>query len=344
LLERELGSLPVEAETRSRLAGRIATLEEGAERMATIVRDLRNFCRPSSPLLGPIDVRQVLESAINMAMNELRDRARLVRDYAPVPAVIGDSAQLGQVFLNLLLNAAQALPEGHAADNEVRVTVASDGCEQVWIEVADSGHGIAPELRDRIFEPFFTTKAMSVGTGLGLPICRSIVSSMRGVITVESEVGRGTKFRISLPVSPTQPVEEAASPSSDQRHRQRQARAKVLVVDDEALIASALVKVLELEHEVTSVTSGEHALQLLLRGASFDVILCDVSMPGTSGIDLYHTLQRFRPELAPRIIFMSGGSSMPVIADFLARVSNRHIDKPVDLALLRTLIRKTSGA
>jgi PAS domain S-box-containing protein len=342
LLEREVAALPAARETRDGLTARLLTLQEGAERMATIVRDLRAFCRPAAPLIAPIDVEQVLESAINMAMHELKDRARVVRVYAPVPTVNADAAQLGQVFLNLLLNAAQALPAGSTKDNEVRVTIGGDGRDRVWIEVSDTGQGIAPEARPRIFEPFFTTKPLGIGTGLGLSICHSIVSNLKGEITVESEVGRGSKFRVYLPASSGRAADDSAAPSAPDS-APRTPRARILVVDDEPLIVAALAKMLEVEHDVASATSGEQALELLQQGTDFDVILCDLTMPGTSGIDVYRDLERHRSDLAERIIFMSGAASMPTISDFLSGVQNHHIDKPVDLAELRALIRETHG-
>jgi PAS domain S-box-containing protein len=340
ILERELDELLEDASDRERVKARLHTVQEGAERMATIVRDLRSFCRPNSPTPRPVDVRQVLESAINMAMNELRDRARLVRDYSPIPEVVADGARLGQVFLNLLLNAAQALGEGRPIDNEVRVVLRSDG-DRVRIEIADSGHGIEPEILGRIFEPFFTTKPAGIGTGLGLSICQSIVANMQGELTVVSQVGRGATFRVSLPAHRAESEEEAPrKPEVIAVAKQPARPARILIVDDESAIAAALKKILDAEHEVTAVTTGKQALELLLNGTSFDVILCDVLMPGVSGIDLYRVLEERRPELKGRIIFMSGASSMPRVAEFFSSVQNGKIDKPVDVPHLCELIRE----
>jgi PAS domain S-box-containing protein len=334
-LDRELEQIVDDPDKRDRVRSRLATLQEGAERMASIVRDLRSFCRPNTPSPMPVDMRQVLESSINMAMNELKDRARLVRDYGPVPPVVGDAARLGQVFLNLLLNAAQSLTDGSRKDHEVRVVLRADGPDRVRVEISDTGHGIAPEIIDRIFEPFFTTKPVGIGTGLGLSICQSIVASMNGQLTVESETGRGTTFRVLLPLPVATPAlhddATTAEPSGT--------AARVLVVDDESAIAVALKKLLELDHEVTAVTTGDQALRLLLDGSNFDVILCDVLMPGTSGIDVYRQLETKKPEVAERIIFMTGASSMPRVAEFFRSIGNHHIDKPVDVPNLRRLIQ-----
>jgi PAS domain S-box-containing protein len=350
LFERELGDLVQDAEDRERIKSRLRTLQEGAERMATIVRDLRSFCRPNSKTLRPVDLRQVLESAINMAMNELKDRARIVRDYSPVPAVVADGARLGQVFLNLLLNAAQAIEDGPArsasepseGDNEVRITLRSDG-ERIRVEIADSGHGIAPDILGRIFEPFFTTKPAGIGTGLGLSISQTIVSSMQGELTVKSEPGRGATFAVLLPLTHGVASSEIEVEEETIGDGAPDSTPRILVVDDEVALASALKKILERDHEVTAVTAGRAALDLLLDGERFDVVLCDVLMPGLNGIDLYRELERERPELAERIIFMSGASSMPRVAEFFGNIPNERIDKPVDLAHLRSLIRQMAA-
>ncbi|WP_223758803.1 two-component regulator propeller domain-containing protein [Myxococcus sp. RHSTA-1-4] len=170
----------------------------GADRVRRIVRDLKTFSRPDDEKTGPVELHAVLDSAVKIAMAELRPRAKLVRDYGDVPMVEGNEARLAQVFLNLLINAAQALPEGRAETNEVRLVtrMAPDG--MVVAEVRDTGIGIAPESLGRIFDPFYTTKPQGVGTGLGLSLCHAYVTAMGGAISVESEPGRGSVFRVTL--------------------------------------------------------------------------------------------------------------------------------------------------
>jgi signal transduction histidine kinase len=149
-----------------------------------------------------------------MAAHELRGRARVVEDCADIPPVQGNAARLGQVFLNLIINAAQAIAPGRAEENEIRVTARLGELGRVTVDVSDTGSGIAPEILERIFEPFFTTKPVGEGTGLGLAVCRSVVTSMGGDITVESQLGRGTTFRITLPAfSSTDAQVPAASAS-----------------------------------------------------------------------------------------------------------------------------------
>ncbi|WP_284667054.1 ATP-binding protein [Myxococcus sp. SDU36] len=188
-------------------SGRMGELEEvlreatdGAHRVRQIVRDLRTFSRGDDEVATAVNVQAVLESAITLARSELKVRAQLVRDYREVPLVEGNEGRFGQVFLNLLINAAQAIPLGNSEQHEVRLSLRKAG-DRVVIEVRDTGVGMPPEVRARIFDPFFTTKPVGEGTGLGLSICHGIVTGFGGDISVESEEGRGSTFRVSLPVA-----------------------------------------------------------------------------------------------------------------------------------------------
>jgi signal transduction histidine kinase len=138
-----------------------------------------------------------------MAAHEIRGRANLVQAVENVPPVHGNSARLCQVFLNLVLNAVQAIPPGQVERHELRIAIRQDeDPEHILVEVSDTGSGIAPEHLERIFEPFFTTKPIGSGSGLGLSICHSIITAHGGQLSVESALGRGTTFRVRLPRSP----------------------------------------------------------------------------------------------------------------------------------------------
>jgi PAS domain S-box-containing protein len=190
--------------TRERLKEVQEALEDtlsGGERVRAIVNDLRTFSRRDEGRRGPVDLHAVLDLCANIARSQLRHRARLVKDYGELPLLHGNEVRLGQLFLNLIINAAQAIPEGSNPDkNEVRVTTRLDSEGWVVVDVKDTGTGIAPEHRSRLFEPFFTTKPPGVGTGLGLSICHGIVTGLGGRITVESEPGQGSTFRVVLPL------------------------------------------------------------------------------------------------------------------------------------------------
>jgi len=176
-----------------------------------------------------------------MTFNEIRHRARLVKDYGKIPRVEADEASLGQVFINLLINAAQVLPEGDTAAHEIRLVTSTDTQGRAVIEVSDTGSGIPAYVSERIFDPFFTTKPVGVGTGLGLSICHTIVTGMDGEIMVDCKAGSGTTFRVMLPAAAA--VQEEPAPSQSPP-KQDPACASILVVDDEPAIGLIFRRVL----------------------------------------------------------------------------------------------------
>ncbi|MFY0526691.1 ATP-binding protein [Archangium gephyra] len=195
--EMEAAPTPVE---RRELLESLADAREGAERVRLIVRDLRMLSHPDDREMGPVDLVKVVRSAAKMAAHEIRGRANLVQAVENVPPVHGNSARLCQVFLNLLINAAHAIVPGAVERNEIKLSARVDGTQRVTVEVRDTGSGISRDKLERVFEPFFTTKPSSEGSGLGLSVCKSIISAHGGDISVESEPGQGTTFRVSLPV------------------------------------------------------------------------------------------------------------------------------------------------
>ncbi len=183
----------------SELQEALTDVRTGAARVANIVRDLKTISRKEDQPFTAVNVEDALDSAANIARNEIRHKATVVKKYAKVPPVSGDEGKLGQLFLNLLVNAAQAMPDGAAHRNEISLTTGFNAEGSVVIEIRDTGCGIPEEIRRRIFDPFFTTKPVGVGTGLGLYLCQGIVRAHRGELELESEVGRGTVFRITIP-------------------------------------------------------------------------------------------------------------------------------------------------
>jgi PAS domain S-box-containing protein len=308
----------------------------GAERVRRIVRDLRTFSRADEERRVALDVRGVLDRAINMSFNEIRHRARLEIDYGEVPMVDADEARLGQVFINLLVNAAQALPDGHSERHKIRVTAGYSPSGGAEITISDTGAGIPPQLLNRIFDPFFTTKAVGAGTGLGLSICHGIVTRLGGDIAVESEPGKGTMFTVRLPPAVSTPARIADPPQVAAAHVAP--RARVLVVDDDALLLTSLKRLLR-EHDVTAVGSGREALAAAL-AADFDLVLCDLMMPDMTGMDLHAALTDKKPELTSRMVFMTGGAFTPSARAFLDAVPNDRLDKPFDTQELRALVQR----
>jgi PAS domain S-box-containing protein len=309
---------------------------QGSERIRKIVRGLKAFSRADEEHRVLVDVRKVIDGAIDMAFNEIRHRARLVREYRDVPPVEADESNLAQVFINLLVNAAQAIPEGQADRNEILVATGRDGAGRVLVEVRDTGPGMSREVLGRIFDPFFTTKPVGVGTGLGLSICHGIITALGGEITVESQVGQGTVFRIALP--PAQPAEVKpveVKPAAAPVVR----RGRILVVDDDAMVGTALRRILK-DHDVTVINDAREARDRIAAGERYDLVLCDLMMPEMTGMDLHAELTRTQPEQADRMIFVTGGAFTQTAVEFLARVPNERLDKPFDARNLRALVQR----
>jgi PAS domain S-box-containing protein len=314
----------------------LAEARQGTERVRNIVRDLRVFARGDEDQSGPVALRRVLDSSINIAWNEIRHRARLVKDYGETPMVEANESRLGQVFLNLLLNAAHAIPEGATESNEIRVSTRTDARGQAVVEIRDTGAGIPAGIRDRIFDPFFTTKSKSEGTGLGLWICSGILSALGGDITVESEVGRGSTFRVTLPpVRLEAPLSVVPAEVAESEAR----GGRMLIVDDEPMILGALRRSFVSDYRVTCVGDGRRALERLRAGERYDVILCDLMMPEMTGMDLYAELGKLAPDQAERLVFVTGGAFTPKAREFLERVPNARVEKPIDFQNLRLLLR-----
>ncbi len=307
----------------------------GAERVGVIVRDLKMFSRAQDDQSGLVDVRRVLESSITMARNEIRHRALLERRFDDVPPVKGNEGRLSQVFLNLLINAAHALPEGDVTHQRVVVSTSLDQNGNVVVMVRDTGQGIAPDVLPHIFDPFFTTKPVGQGTGLGLSICHSLVTALGGSIEVESEPGRGSTFRVLLPAAPAE-FRRTPVPQTPQVERLPVPRGLVALIDDEPSVLFALQRVLGPHHDVRSFTEPKAALEAL-PGLEPDVIFCDVMMPEMSGAEVYHRLQASHPVLAGRLVFMTGGAFSSTAREFLDEVQRPVLDKPFTADVVRRL-------
>ncbi|MCE9668544.1 PAS domain S-box protein [Myxococcus stipitatus] len=308
---------------------------EGATRVRNIVRDLKYISRQEEERRELLDVRESLEFSLKLASSELKPRAHVLKQYEPVPPVYADASRLGQVFLNLVVNAAQAIPEGDPARHRVTLWVRPTPEGGVAVDVSDTGAGMHPSIMARIFDPFFTTKSVGVGTGLGLSICHGIIRGLGGDITVRSEPGQGTTFTVTLPPAPPDaPVREAPPapvPSSERSGR-------MLVIDDEPAVGRSLARIIGKRHHVTVVSSGEEALVKLASGAEFDAIFCDLMMPGVTGMDVYERVREREPGLSLRFIFITGGSYTARARQFLERVPNPRIEKPFDAQMIQQLV------
>lgn len=307
----------------------------GAERIRKIVRGLLSFSREADALL-PTNVVDALEMSIRMAMHELRARATVVRDFKPVPLVLADETRLGQVFINLLTNAGQAFGDRPLERNHVFVSTWTNEDGNAVVQIADDGLGMTPEVVARMFEPFFTTKGVGRGTGLGLSICHNVVTALGGELVCETAPGEGAVFRVTLEAS-DRPSAPAVATTN---HGSAETRGRVLIIDDEVGITSAVARMLSGQHDVTVQNDARAALARLLEGVHFDVILCDIAMPGLPGPKLYDALRTQRPELLDRIVFISGSSPHAEAKRFLESVPNVHVEKPFSIPELRAVVRR----
>ena len=311
---------------------------DGAERVRRIVSDLGIFSSPFDARVVAVDLERAVERALSVAANEIRHRARVVRDFAVVPAALGTEAKLAQVILNVLINAAHSIEAGAVDRNAITVRTRLDHRGRPTLEIEDTGCGIAAENLSRVFDPFFTTKPVGVGAGLGLSIAHRIVRELDGEIQLDSVHGRGTRVLLSLPAAQhaasALPELRSVPPFSSDRFR-----ARILVIDDEPAILRAFRRVL-VSHDVVVAASGAEALAKLAEGAPFHVIFCDVMMPEMSGVEVYRLIGLRHPGQEHKLVFMTGGAFAEPAAHFIESVENPKLKKPFTGSSLRALVAK----
>ncbi len=332
-LRKSADSLPAET------AAMLEEAYEGADRIRAISNEIGVLSHGGSGTeVEAVNLKQVLDSAIRIAGPELQHRANVAREYEEGPLFVkGLHTRVSQVFLNLIVNAAQAIEPGDRTQNTITIRARSTERDRVCVEVQDTGPGIPPQLLRRIFDPFVTTKPAGRGTGLGLSICRRIVHSLEGTIEIHSHPGQGTVARVVLPKSTgsRRPL-TVPPPSISAIRRAAGGKLSILVVDDEPVIARLIQKAL-VDHDVTTASDGREAVALMGENA-YDVILCDLIMPEMTGMDVYRAaLQRATP-MHDRIVFMTGGAFTQRARDFLESVPNLRIEKPFELSHLERTI------
>lgn len=316
----------------------------GMERIRRVVSDLKVFSRVEYDHIEQVDLNQVVESACQLAGNEVRHRARLVIEAGDVPRVLGDASKLTQVIVNLLINAAQAIESGDASRHRITVATRLDQGDVV-LRVADTGCGIAPELLPRIFEPFVTTKPRDRGTGLGLWLVNEIVRLHEGQISVESKLGQGTSFEVRMPAGRSMrsmlPAESVENQNASIPARRR---SRVLLIDDDAALRRALIRLLSAHHVIIEADGGSGGIAAIDSGAHFDAVLCDLMMPDLDGPAVYEHIARTRPALLDHLAFLSGGAFTPRVRRFLDEVATQVVEKPASReALLRVIDGLTRG-
>ncbi|MEZ4320524.1 MAG: ATP-binding protein [Myxococcota bacterium] len=307
----------------------------GLERVASIVRDLGAFARVDDAEPEPFDVHDAIEHAAAIARAQIQHRAVLEIAPDPVPRAYGLASRTVQIVLNLLLNAAQAIEPGQRTRNRIAVrTFVEPGTHardagQVVIEVEDTGVGMHPTVLEHAIDPFFTTKEPGEGTGLGLAISHALAAAMQGSLELSSVPGEGTRVRLRLPVA----ADPSVAPAPEPARRSSPERARILVCDDEPEILSILVWALR-PHDVEVVGSGREALARL-ETEDFAAVVCDLMMPEVTGMAVYEHLQRVRPELAERMLFVTGGAYTEAARAFVDRSDITCIMKPFRVTEVR---------
>ncbi len=332
----------------------VQEMKDGLARIQRIVRDLHGFARVEDQGTAASSVNAAVESALTMLRNELRYRTVVERDLRARRLVAGNTARLTQVFLNLILNAAHALPESEIKKNRIRLR-SFDEAGDVVVEVEDNGHGIDPAILPRIFDSFFTTKPPGLGTGLGLSISREMVRAAGGDISVETEIGKGALFRVRLPgvegeriVSPEDltplPVELTPTPTPMPPFVGDRRRRRILAIDDEALLLKALRRMLIDFHDIEVALGGDEALRILAERPAFDLVLCDLQMPEMSGADVIRAVRTRWPGMEKRFIVMTGGAFSPDARRFLDEGTVATVNKPFGLEEILDIIDRKVGA
>lgn len=320
---------------------RLATLTDRALqsvfRIREIVGSIKGFARMGAEDLTPSDVHALLDGALVMTAHETNHKIQIVKEYAPdLPRVPANGGRLEQLFVNLIVNAAQAMGE-QAAQNRIVIRTRPEE-DHIRVEVEDSGMGIPHDVLSKIFDPFFTTKPEGVGTGIGLSICHDIVHQHGGEITVTSEVGKGTRF--SLTLSRFTGVERIA-----ERRALNPALPRLLLVDDDPLVLAALQRNLWRSFHIVTAQGGRAAMDILER-EKLHAIATDLNMPDVNGVDLYRHVAEAFPALKHRVVFFSGSDPSPEFSDFLVATGLSCLIKPFATAELEKALGNlpTEGA
>lgn len=309
----------------------IADAHEAIDRIRGVTSSLRTFARADDEELRSVQLDDVIRVSCRLSESSTRLRARLDLDVQPVQPIRGNRGKLGQVVTNLLVNALQAIPEGAPDEHTIRLTL-RERSNAVSFVVEDSGPGVPNELRSRIFEPFFTTKPVDLGTGLGLALVAEIVRTHGGSISIgDSDLG-GARFEV---VFPTTSDLDAPTPA-DLPPLTR--RPRVLIIDDEAMLLRLFRSVLSEDCDVITASSGASGVEILTHDQAFDLVVCDLHMPGLDGVAVYETLNEIAPSLTPRFVFATGGAVSHRGRSFLDHHRVRVLQKPFDVSALRALL------
>ncbi len=305
----------------------LSQARDGIAHVGRIARDLFTFSRENAERSSPVDVRRSIEAALRMASSQTKVRARVVERFGATPLALADEGRLAQVFLNLLINAAHAIPEGAPEANEITVSTVTDTDGFVVIEFADTGSGVPVSQLERVFDPFFTTKPSGVGTGLGLSVSKSIVESFGGTLTAYNRPVRGSAFVVRLKPAQSQPLPIDAPP----REAAPLGLRRVLIIDDDANLGRVFQAVLARHFDVRICATGREGIELICHAPKFDLVLCDVMLQDVETRDLYEELRRRKPGAETELVFITGGTYSRASRAFIGSVPNACYEKPFDI-------------
>ncbi len=336
LIKDDLVNDPSPPEERPEQLAMLGDAMVGLEQIRDIVRDLQVFSRTRRAKKQTFDLEAALRSAVKIVSAQVGRDLLFREEFSEIPQVIANEGKVGQVLLNLLINAAQSSIEASETEITIRTLVDDDF---VCIEVEDLGSGVPSELQEQIFEPFFTTKEVDQGTGLGLAISREIAEQHGGQLAIDSNYKRGARFRLSLPKGSE---DDLAAPKKDSAQPSRALR--ILYVDDDQAIQVLASRSLGKTHALTVVGDGAEAKEQLQASQDFDVIVLDLQLPKISGSEFYAWLERNHPHLTERVLIMSGGPTSAHAADFLADHVSQTLSKPASLEDIEQAILRIANA
>ena len=311
-----------------------------------VVRDLRIFARAEGEeKTEPVYLPDLIDNVLRIVGKQITSVATLERDYgADVPTLLLPRSRLTQVLTNLLINAAHAIAEVQRPMHRVRISLRCD-TEAIALSVSDTGPGIAPDIIERIFDPFFTTKRGdrgTGGTGLGLSISRSILHDLGGDLIVESVHGAGATFIAMIPTEARR-VQRISRPLVAERPATQNGRYSILIVEDEEALLRSLATTLRQRFHVLLAADGQEAIDLLSSDSRPDIVLCDLALPLVSGFQLYDWLQKNRPELARRTVFMTANAADGNASKFIASIDRPLIEKPVTRSHLMAVLERVAS-
>ena len=322
-------TLLMEGAVDARVASRAEKIVKAADRCSRIVKSFLALARRKEPERRPIELNGIIHAALELLGFQIRTEnidIKLELE-SNLPAIDGDPDQLTQVITNMILNAAQAMQDWQGP-RRLKIRSWHDEGQHVFVSVADSGPGVPPEIRSRIFEPFFTTKGNKGGTGVGLSLCLSLVTSHGGQMHLEDSPGGGATFTMELPMAvKTHTASGIAAPDGIRLP----SGLKILLIDDEVELAQTLADLIEAEvKEVDIAANGAIALEKL-RKSSYDIIISDLRMPVLDGPGLHEALKREMPSYLDKIIYVTGDTLSTHVQAFLSENPVPVIEKPYRL-------------